>query len=234
MKSGLFASILLLPPLAGASLITNGNFEDVSGTFPNGWTTTPTPAAVAGIVAGSTTAAELQTGEGIHQDFAPTPGSGLFNFQLDLAFRTSIAPANDGNINRIRLRGDNNANDLITLSLEGTGIRSFSGTWGDDLTGVSIAADTTYYLRVTGSNLDLPGRTFTLGFSTDGVNYTIATPSTRFHSAPVGTAFETLRLEGLNSTFTVDNIAVVPEAATSTLLAAGLLLLRVFGRARCK
>lgn len=144
MKFTLFASWLLMAPLAGAALITNGNFEDVSGTFPNGWTTTPTPAAVTGITPGSANAAELQTGEGIHQDFAPAPGSGVYNFQLDLAFRTSIAPANDGNINRIRLRGDNNANDLITLSLEDTGIRSFSGAWGDDLTGVSIAANTTY------------------------------------------------------------------------------------------
>ena len=99
---------------------------------------------------------------------------------------------------------------------------------------MSISANTTYFLRVTGSNLDLPGRAFTLGFSTDGVNYTTATPSTRFHIAPVGTAFETLRLEGLNATFTVDNVSVVPEAATSTLLAAGLLLLRSFGCARRK
>ena len=234
MKSALFASLFLMAPFAGATLIPNGNFEDVSGTFPNGWATTPTPAAVTGIVPGSATAAELQTGEGIHQDFAPTPGSGLFNFQLDLAFRTSVAPANDGNINRIRLRGDNNAGDLITLSLEDTGIRSFSGTWADDLTGVSIAANTTYYIRVTGSNLDLPGRTFTLGFSTDGISYTTAAPSTRFHFAPVGTAFETIRLEGLNATFTVDNVSVVPEAATSAMLAVGLLVLRVFGAAHRK
>lgn len=87
---------------------------------------------------------------------------------------------------------------------------------------------------MTGTNLDLPTRTFTLGFSGDGITYTTGAPSTRFHSAPSGTAFETLRLEGLNATFTVDNVSVtaVPEASTGVLLATGALLLARMGARR--
>lgn len=200
------AAILLAFP-AGGLAQTNGDFEITTLPFPTGWIPTGTIAPVAAIGVTGTFSAQLEAGEGIHQDFAPSPADALATFDLRFAFRTSTLSNNDGNTaqNRIRIRGNNNATDIITLGFSSDAVRSFMGTWGDALTGITLAPGTTYHLRIMGQDLNLPTRSYTIGLSTDGVTYTTSPPSTRFH-AGAGASFETVRFEGNGATFTVDDV----------------------------
>lgn len=201
---------------AGVVLV-NGDFEDTSGNFPNGWGSPHNIASVSTMFGAS--AAQMDFGESISQDFVTPPSAGLANFQLDFAFRTSEAPLDGALQHRIRIQSDSvvGATNLISLSFDSNSIRTFSGAgsgnlgWGDDLTGLAIGADTNYFVRVLGSNFDQPSRSFVLGFSTDGVNYTTTT-STRFHEAAL-LPFETISFEqnaAMGETLTVDNVAI-PE-----------------------
>ena len=216
MKLAITTFLATAATASAAISLTNGNFATNNTT---GWNTT-------GTVSAATGAAVLSAGATLSQDFSTgvTGTAENYDFQLDFSFSVSA-----NNINqRIRIRDNSNAGDIITLRLNatGTGIERFSGTWGSALTGITITPNTTYWFRVVGSDLDLAGRSYTLGFSTDGVSYVSTGPLTGFHSALVGSDFETVTFEsGAGTILTLDNVSVVPEPSAALLGGLGLLAL---------
>jgi len=97
--------------------LINGNFEDVSGMFPTGWTITlGSPAQHAGL-GGSATAAYLHAGDRIVQNPVSTPGS---KWELDLLFAMEDPGAsNDRGFNIIL--GNTSGGGNLNLRVNGNG-----------------------------------------------------------------------------------------------------------------
>lgn len=230
--------ILFLLPLAlpcqAAYVLTNGDFEDSTGTFPAGWTAggSITDPAGAGFANGNADAF-LDPGESITQDFSggvTIPTAENYLFQLDFAFRTSSLTTSTDQ--RIRLRDHNNAGDLITLGFEtsatagGTALSYFNGSTWSRAFDTAITTGTTYYFRVNGYDLEGPGRYYTIGMSTDGINFTTTGNLTLFHDnspGAVGRDVETIRFESGTSQMRIDVVTVVPEPAFALLGSLGVL-----------
>lgn len=218
----------LLWPASAAITFVNGDFEAGGGSL-SGWIAGGTTSLLtAGPIAGAASAQMPGTAaaNSLTQDFTPTPADALTNFTLEMQFRLSGTPTADANWARIRLRGES-AQDFITLAFDNDGVRSFVGTFGDDLSGFAITGGTNYWLRVTGTATDTAGRTFQIGLSSDGVNWTTTT-STRFHGT-TAPAFGSLVIDGSGGGITVDSITIVPEpgsAALAGLAGLGLLVRR--------
>lgn len=228
----LAASFLAAPLSHAAYVLTNGNFEDTTGTFPNGWTTTGSVGNGGGFVPGSTADATMQSGATLGQDFSggtSTATAENYNFQLDFAFRTSSLTIDTNQ--RIRLRDHNNSGDIITLGFEnnatggGVALSYYIGatlSW-QTAHDVAFATGTTYYFRVNGSNLDQAGRSYTIGYSTDGTNFTTTAPITTFHGGSGD--FETITFDAGTAVTRIDGVSVIPEPSTVLLGALGMLAL---------
>ena len=208
----LIGTSLALSALASHAAITlvNGDFEDTSGTFPTGWSGTATQETtnpLEGLVSASAVA--------IEQDFAATDADGLYNFQLDFMVKLdSVTALNQ----RVRIRDDASSSyDIITLRFGSGGIDRYSGGWAQAVAS-TIKADTTYHVRVIGSDLDQSDRSYTVGISSDGSSYTTSGPLTAFHSAGVGSNFEIIRFESAGGGATWDAVTVVPEPSAAVLL----------------
>lgn len=198
-----------------ANLLANGDFESATGTgvFPVAWTLTGTPSSVASFLpsGGGASAASLAPSQGILQDIAPSAANGLDDFQTDFAFQIG----NETQAHRIRMEGDNGA-DLLTIRLttSPTGPDSIdvfnAGTFVSALSGLTIAPNTPYYLRVIGRKFSQASRKYTIGFSTDGVTYTTSAYLTAFHATPAA-KFETATFEcgaTAGSSLGVENVVV--------------------------
>jgi hypothetical protein len=211
-----FHRLALLPVLALSPLraqLTNGDFE-ASGTALTGWNVGSATVNTATPISGSVSASIPTGGTTVlSQDFSPTAGDGLTDFTLTLRLRLANAPTADANNGRIRIRGES-AQDLITLSFDNNSVRSFSGTWADDLTGLpALAANTAYFVRIVGTGLAAPTRSYQIGFSTDGTNWATKT-STRFHTT-TSPAFGRLDFDGTVNGITVDDITLVDSSPPS-------------------
>ncbi len=223
-------AIGLVSHASAAYTLVNGDFEDTSGTFPTGWTGVNTFVAD-GFASGSVDAG-ITSGGSITQDFSGGPTidtSENYNFQLDFAFRTNAISTSSGQ--RFRLRSNNNTSDIVTFGFQtvatggGTALSAYSGTWGTVLD-VAFAASTTYYFRVIGSDWDNASRSYTIGYSTDGINFTTSSPITSFHGTPGGALdFETFRVDAGATTTRIDAVTVIPEPTTALLGGLGLLAL---------
>lgn len=201
---------------ASAAGLSNGNFE-ASTTSLSAWSAGSAVVNTATPITGLVSATIPTGGTGLlSQDFSPTVGDALTEFTLTFRFRLAANPVADTNNSRIRIRGEA-GQDFITLCLDNTGVRSFSGTWSDDLTGLpTLAANTPYYLRIVGTSLGTASRSYQIGFSTDGTTWTTKS-STRFHST-TSPAFGRLDFDGTTNGITLDDITLLnstPPAAPS-------------------
>ena len=187
-------------PAAGANLIENPGFEATP--YDLGWS--GTSSANTGTPMAETTSASAAS---IHQDFAPTDADALSDFRVDLQFRLESL----NQTQRIRLRDDANAGDFITLRIGASGIDRFSGSWAQALA-YPVASGTIYHLRIQGSDTLGGGSgvgSYTIGLSTDGVNFTTSAAISGFHGSGSGLNFETIRLESSSGGATWDDISVV-------------------------
>jgi len=205
-----------------ANLVTNGDFE--ADPFDTGWDNSG-GTSVAGLT-GSGTAVQLGSGNSLMQDFIALPAVGPTVYQLD--FMWSLGDT--GGSQRIRVRGDGNSGDILTLKMDASGFYKYGGgTWYNAVSG-TYSADTTYHIRVEVGNFDADANPeFIMGVSTDGINYTSSAALGSFHGDGT-TPFETIRFEGgTGSGMTVDSVSVIPEPATMGLLAVfggGILFIR--------
>ena len=205
--------------------LANGDFEAASGSgaFPVGWTRTGAPSSVAPFLpdGGGAAAVNLATSQGILQDFAPTAAGAMENFQTDFAFQIG----SESQAHRIRMEG-NNGGDLVTIRLftnsDGTdSIEVFNAaSFVPALSGLTIAPETPYYLRVIGRKFGGVGRKYTVGFSTDGVTYTTSSDLFAFHNT-ANEKFETVTFEcgaTFGSSLSIDNVALStpPDDSFST------------------
>lgn len=239
-KHLLITSCLLI--LGGATssfaayTLTNGNFASNDTT---GWTATGTVTAASG-------AAVMSTGAVLHQDFSNgTAATGVnYDFQLDFQISYSnVATLNDAN--RIRLRGNvyssGSSFNSGTGTWEGEQIslrynptvgayqtyNQPSGSWLNILT-INLSSATNYSIRIIGQNFDTPAtRSYTLGVSTDGTNYTTSGPITALQvNDGYIRDFESIGFEtGTGPSFTIDNVSVVPESGAALLGSLGALAL---------
>lgn len=218
---------LVATKVTDANLVANGDFESATGTgiFPVGWTPTGTPSSIASFLpsGGGAAAVSLAPSQGVLQDFAPTTVDGLDDFQTDFAFQIG----NETQAHRIRLEGDNGG-DFITFRLiantaSADTIEAFNaGVWVPVLSGLTLNPATPYFIRVIGRDFGTVGRSYTVGFSTDGLTYTTSTAMTAVHdSVPADRLFETITFEcgaTAGSSFSIENVGV--KLAPPTDLAA--------------
>jgi len=206
------ASMLAIGSASAAITVINGDFEDTSGTFANGWTgsaTQETTTPLEGLVSASGVAA--------YQNIVTTSAEGLANFQLD--FMVSLDSVDQSQ--RVRLRNFDDAGDFITLRFSSTGIDRYAGAWGQ-VVAATIAADTDYYIRINGTDTALGTRSYDVGISTDGISYTTGT-TTNFHGTSGTSKFGSLRFESAGGGATWDAVSVtaVPEPSSAALLGLG-------------
>jgi hypothetical protein len=122
--------------------IVNGNFEDASGTFPNGWTITANPPGTTSGLAGTTSAAVMRPdilGGRITQsnlDAGP-------EWQLDMYFASAMPPTVDDRSLQFVV---DTSDGLINMRVNGGGsVQAFDGAVWQDLIagGVAFSTDTT-------------------------------------------------------------------------------------------
>jgi hypothetical protein len=219
MKFPLALLALLFSSFPAPAAITPANldFEDLTGTFPTGWTVEATTTAVSGL--GSLTAASLASGAAIHQDFAAASGDGLTSFTSSFTWLIEGSGNLTTNSCRLRLRGHNNdaSKNLITLRLSSAGLESFSNpSWATDVPFVPQLG-TAYTITVEVGNLDadaeLEYRLAISGGSTNATgpirNSWHSGANTILANTTTGTPFETIRFEaGAGNTLIVDNVAL--------------------------
>ena len=215
-RSAILAILLAASRTAApAYTFSNGDFE-ASTTALTGWspgsatvnTTTPIAGAVsATIPTGGTTV--------LSQDISPSAGDALSNFTLTLRFRLAATPTAEANNGRVRLRGES-GQDNLAVSFDNNAVRTYNGStasWADDLTGLSITGNTSYWLRITGTSFDTAARSYEIAFSSNGTTWTTKT-SARFQStSPL--AFGRLAFDGTTNGITVDDITLTDTTPPS-------------------
>lgn len=196
-----------------SNLLANGDFETLTSNapFPAAWTRTGTPVSAASFLPAGGSALVLSPGQLVIQDIVPAGVAPMADFQVDFALQFG----NENQAHRIRFEA-NNGDDLVTLRLTANTVSADlvevfnAGTWVPALSGLSLNPDTTYHFRMIGTDFGITGRSYTLGISTDGVNYTTSAALTAFHFTPnVGFESVTLECGGTSgSLLRVDNVVV--------------------------
>lgn len=125
----LFTSLVVCSAISHAATSpVNAGFEDPSVPFPIGWNPSGTVVQVTGL--GSPVAASLAAGAAIFQDFAPNSGDGLVTFTTSFSLRLAGSGTISTDTSRVRIRGNGDASNLITLRLTSSGLQCFNnGTW---------------------------------------------------------------------------------------------------------
>ncbi len=206
----LISSFILSSGIASqaAIVLTNGDFSTNSTT---GWTTTGTVTATSG-------AAVLSSGATLAQDFENGTGLVAFTASYDVSFGAI------NNAHRMRFEGDN-GNDLITLRLASANtIETFNnGSWTSAVTGLSLAANTTYTLSITGTGFGAPGFKYTIEIFSGSTQLGTSVQNLSARHANGDLTFQTFTLGASTGGMTVDNFTVIPEPAAALLGGFGLL-----------
>lgn len=214
------AGLLLSYGLYAQAAITPSNlgFEDPGSPFPSGWVVGGTVIPVDGIL--SPTAVQLAAGASIHQDFAATSGDGLGAFTTSFTWRLSGTGNLATDTCRVRLRGNNNSGDLITLRLNSAGLQSFSfpTSWSTDVA-FTPQLGVAYTITVVVGNLDgdpAGNPDYQVSISGGTTNQT-GPVRTGWHSGSnttatnttVGRPWESIRFEsGAGNTLVVDHLSL--------------------------
>jgi hypothetical protein len=217
----IFISLLSCASISQAAVTPiNTGFEDLSGTFPTGWTTSGTVTQTPGL--GSPNAASLAAGATVHQDFAPTLADGLVAFSASFTLRLDGSGAIATTTSRVRIRGNNNAGDLISLRLSSAGLEcATNGTWAV-LAPFANQLGTAYNVTLEVANLDADAALEYRVTCSDGTTIATSAIQNVWHSTTTTatTPFETIRFEsGAGNTLTVDNFTLTDSVPPAQLVA---------------
>ena len=198
----------------------NFGFEDLSGTFPNGWSFSGSLSQAAGM--GSPVAARLASGASLHQDFAPTTADGPRAFTLSFALRLDGSGAIPTSSSRVRIRGNNNAGDLISLRLSSAGLEcATNGTWAV-LAPFASQLGTVYQITLEAGNLDGDTAMEYRVTCNDGTSTITSAAQNVWHatSTTANYPFETIRFEsGAGNIMTVDHLVLTDSPPPAQLVA---------------
>ena len=124
--------------------LTNGNFEDLSGTYPTGWSLgTSSPPGMTTGLAGTTNAALMFGDSAFGSSLTQSNLEAGPQWTFDLYFASSAPPAaNDRSLQFVL----NSTGGLINMRVNGDGsLQAFSGTWQDLIpAGVTFSTDSTF------------------------------------------------------------------------------------------
>jgi len=111
--------------------LTNGNFEDTSGTFPNGWTITAAGAGMTSGLAGTAHGAVMYPGATFGGRITQSGLKAGPEWQLDMYFASAMPPTvDDRSLQFVVDTGDG----LINMRVNGAGnVQAFDGTLWQDL-----------------------------------------------------------------------------------------------------
>ena len=217
LKTLIIATLLATTVLSKAGISPlNLSFEDTSGNFPTGWTPTGLVIPTAGI--GSFTAASISSGATVHQDFAPLVSDGLVTFITSFTWMLDGIGTITTDTCRVRIRGNNNAGDLITLRMTPAGLQRFSNPGWSTLIPFANQRGVAYNFTLVVGNLDddealeyrITGTNGSTTLTSEVQDAWHSATNTTLNATSAGTIrFETLRFEaGAGNTLIVDNVAL--------------------------
>lgn len=209
-----------IAPLRAAIAPVNFGFDDPTGVFPYGWSLSGIVSQATGI--GSPVAARLSGGASLHQDFAPTLADGLRVFSASFTMRLDGGGGIATNTSRVRIRGNNNAGDLITLRFSPSGMEcATNGSW-TELAPFANQLGTAYQVTLDVGNLDADKEMEYRFTCSDGANRITSAVQNVWHATSTTATypFETIRFEaGAGNTLTVDNLTLADTEPPSQLVA---------------
>ncbi len=236
MVLAVVVGVLAVGRLAQANMLTNGNFEDTSGTFPNGW-------LVSGGVAGqeSTTAQNLVISgseslrvSGGVGNVTQTIATDLADFTLSFDWLRPFASIPANRTMNLHLR-DGTATPFINMRVEPVNgdtelaLQVFDGGWTDlDPAGAAtqliLETETAYTITITASGFGAAGATYDLSVVGGSVNESF-TAVDLYQNDPfsAGELVNTVRFDrqGSHGSSTFDNVTLTPEPASLALLGLG-------------
>lgn len=231
--------VFALGQLAQANLLTNGFFEDATGTFPNGWTVTGGVASqesgtAQNLVISGSESLRVSGGAG---NVAQTIGPALsdFTFSFDWLRPFASVPAN--RTMNVHLRNGTNT-PFINMRVEPVNgdtelaLQIFDGGWMDlDPAGAAtqliLETETAYSITITGSGFGTVGATYDVSVVGGSVNETF-TNVDLFQNDPIsaGELVNTVRFDRQSNhgSGTYDRAILTPEPASLALLVLGALV----------
>ncbi len=244
VASTLLATGMLFTSAAQGSLITNGDFEDTSGTFPTGWDITGGVASqesgtAQNLVIGGSESLRVSGNNG---NVRQTVGTSLSDFEYSFDWLRPFSSISNARIMNAHVR-QGTATPFINMRVAGAGdggvggeLQLFSGGWQDlDPSGAAteliLATETSYTFTITGSEFGTASASYDLTVVGGTVNETF-TGLTFFQNAPTtaGELVDTIRFErgGTHGSATYDNVSltgVVPEPVSLALAFLGMVSL---------
>lgn len=209
--------------------LTNGDFEDLSGTYPNGWALgTSSPPGMTSGLAGTNNAAVM---------FTDVFGSSLTQSNLeagpewtfDLYFASAAPPTPDERSLQFIL---NTGSGLINMRVNGEGsLQAFSGTWQDVIpTGVTFSTDSNFdgdfddvgdvsnvhRLRLVGDFTTTPTYEAMLSAPNSDTFSLMSGPVAVFDGTPLpnsSIASVSMRSQASTASYVVDEISLMAEEA---------------------
>ena len=219
-----------------ATMIVNGDFEDTSGTFPNGWTVDSTSATQES----TTTENQVISGNeslrvsGLSGNVEQTLDSGFSNFVWSFQWTRPFASFTSGQRSMNATLRQGSALPLINMraqDIDGStaALEVFQGTWQNPdggATQVVLQPLTAYTITVTGSGFGTANASYDLSIVGGSLNESFSAVNL-FHNAPTsGELADTVRFTRSTShgTATYDNVSLVPVPEPQSLLLVSVLL----------
>ena len=208
--------------------LTNGNFEDLSGSFPTGWTVAGGPPGMTSGLANTSNGAvmypDLFGGSLTQSNLDAGP-----EWTFDMYFASAAPPTTDDRSLQFIL---NSGSGLINIRVNGDGsLQAFQGTWQDLIpTGVTVSTDSNFdgdfddvgdisnvhRLRLVGDFTTTPTYEVMLSAANSDTFTMTSGPVSVFDGNPLpnsGIASVSMRSQSSMASYVVDEISLMAEQA---------------------